>query len=234
MKMPSKARIYLAALAAIAVAVPTGFVVAGGPAAASTATCGSSCTSPSVESLGTGEVLAVSGLSVAMSAASSTNSAEDWTPEQEGDVANAVSAGVISAKLNMLYSTDQVVEYQYAPDGVPSDDCLAASTPSEESGSSTATLAACGLTSMTLWIVDASNEANGYVDLVSAGYTAPPNLDQTAVTPFAEPGVLSVSSGKVVLSPLSEIGGVVSHSQMWANWSAPAQAGLRHTVAKAR
>jgi hypothetical protein len=55
-----------------------------------------------------------------MSAASTTNSAEDWTPEQEGDVANAVSAAVLSPRLNLLYSTDQLVEFQYAPNGVPS------------------------------------------------------------------------------------------------------------------
>ena len=67
----------------------------------------------------------MSGSSVDMSAASTTSSTQDWTPEQEGDVANAVAAGVLSQKLNMLYSTDQLVEFQYAPNGVPSDKCLA-------------------------------------------------------------------------------------------------------------
>jgi hypothetical protein len=34
----------------------------------------------------------------------------------------------------------------------------------------TVVLAQCGLTAQNLWIVDASNEANGYVDLINAGY----------------------------------------------------------------
>ncbi len=41
-------------------------------------------------------------------------------------------------------------------------------------------------------------------------------------------------SGKVVLAPLSEIGGVVSATQMWANWASPAQPALRAKVAKSR
>ena len=32
---------------------------------------------------------------------------------------------MLSPKLNMQYSTDQLVEYQYAPNGVPSDQYLA-------------------------------------------------------------------------------------------------------------
>jgi len=123
--MSKRARIYVAAatvaLVLVAATVPGSLLSAG----ASTTACGSACTSPSVQSLGTGEVLAVSSTNVVMSAASTTNSAEDWTPEQEGVVSNAVSAGVLSAKLDMLYSTDTLVEYQYAPDGVPSDECLA-------------------------------------------------------------------------------------------------------------
>jgi hypothetical protein len=251
--MSNRVRMYLAVAALIvAAAVPAGLLSARF-AGASTAACGSSCTSPSVQSLGTGEVLAVSGSSVVMSAASTTNSAEDWTPEQEGDVANAVSAGVMSAKLNMLYSTDQLVEFQYVPDGVPSDECLS-NTAAQPYGYSyysptlTVVLAQCGITAQSLWILDADNETNGYVDLINAGYAtlttyvipsgyAPSSSDEGSnfTSPFAESAVLTVnSSGKVVLAPLSEIGGVVSASQMWANWSSPAQQELRMKVSELR
>lgn len=246
--MFTKAKGYLGAAALIvAAAIPASVISADAPAGASTTACGSSCTSPSVQSLGTGEVLAVSGGSVVMSSSSTTNSGEDWTPEQEGDVANAVAAGVLSAKLNMLYSTDQLVEFEYAPDGAPSDKCLADSYNGSILGGSapfndpnlSVVLAQCGITAASLWIVDASNEANGYVDLINAGYAAVfsymaenNNNDVSNLTsPFAEPAVLTVnSSGQVVLAFLNEIGGVVSPSQTWAAWSAPAQAALRTQV----
>jgi hypothetical protein len=89
-----------------------------------------------------------------------------------------------------------------------------------------------------LWIVDASNEANGFTDLINAGYEAafsylaPDNTTSENLTsPFAEPAVLTVnSSGKAVLAPLSQLGATVSPTQMWTAWSAPAQAFLRTAV----
>jgi hypothetical protein len=250
--MSRKARVYFAAAAAavlVAAVLPASLIAAS--AGASTTACGSSCTSPYNESDGSGEALTVSGSSVDMSAASTTSSTQDWTPEQEGDVANAVAAGVLSQKLNMLYSTDQLVELQYAPNGVPSDKCLA-NTASDTIGlgesvdwyvpTLTVVLAQCGITAQSLWILDASNEANGYVDLINAGYASSfTYLAATAATfdyltsPFAESAALTInSSGSVVLAPLSEIGGIVSASQMWADWSAPVQSALRAKVANAR
>jgi hypothetical protein len=257
--MSNTVKVYLAIVALIvAAAVPAGLLSARS-AGASTTACGSSCTGPYNESLGSDEELTVSGTSVVMSAASTSNSAEDWTPDQEGDVANAVAAGVVSARLNMLYSTDPLVEYQYAPDGVPSDQCLANTATAAGSSTTdyvlptlTVVLAQCGLTAQSLWIVDASNEANGYVDLINAGYatqysypiptgavlgnvTATDNQPLYLTSPFAEPAVLTVnSSGKAVLAPLSEIGGVVSSSQMWADWSSPAQSALQAKVGELR
>jgi hypothetical protein len=243
--MLNKAKVYLVGLAVItALAVPVSLLSADAPAGASTTACGGSCTSPTVKSVGTGQALAVSGTSVVMSAANTTSSTEDWTPEQEGDVANAVSAGVLSAKLNMLYSTDQLIEFQYAPSGVPSDQCLSNTSNVPVGGGQwsvptlTVVLSQCGVTAASLWIVDANNEANGYVDLINAGYaTAYSYLAESIAafdnltSTFAEPAVLTVnSSGHVVLAMLSELGGVVSPTQMWAAWSAPAQAALRTAV----
>src|SRR6185437_15441861 len=138
-------------------------------------------------------------------AANTTSSTQDWTPEQDGDVANAVAAGVLAPKLNMLYSTDPLVEFQYAPNGVPSDQCLADNwTGTNGLGGGapfnnptlTVVMAQCGVTAASLWIVDASNEANGYVDLINAGYeSAYSYLAQNTSTaenltsPFAEPAV---------------------------------------------
>jgi hypothetical protein len=245
--MLSKAKFYLVGMAVVtALAVPIGLLSADAPAGASTAACGSSCTSPSVQSVGTGQVLTVSGSTVTMAVAGTTSSGQDWTPEQEGDVANAVAAGILSPKLNMLYSTDPLLEFQYAPSGVPSDQCLADSfttpigagaSPFNNPNLSVVT-AQCGITAASLWIVDASNEANGYVDLINAGYEssfsylAPSSTSaQNVASPFAEPAVLTVnSSGHVVLAMLSQLGSTVSPTQMWTAWSAPAFAALRAAV----
>jgi hypothetical protein len=237
--MSNTVRAYLAVVAVIVAAVvPASLLSALAPAGASTTACGSSCTSPSVKSLGTGEVLAVSGSGVAMSAASTTNTAEDWTPEEEGDVYNAVSAGVLSQKLQMLYGTDPVMEYQYAPGGVPSGKCLGAYTVNSTDSTTTTvpvTLIQCGVNTGTLWIVDQDNEANGYVDLISGGDIGaclPSSVYCSQTVPFAEPGVLTVtSSGSLEVAQLSELGGVVSSTQLWAAWSSPAQAALRAKVA---
>ncbi|HXS64575.1 MAG TPA: hypothetical protein VN767_17090 [Streptosporangiaceae bacterium] len=244
--MLNKAKVYLIGMAVItALAVPASLLSADAPAGASTTACGGSCTSPTVQSVGTGQALAVSGTSVVMSTANTTSSTQDWTPEQEGAVANAVAAGVLAPRLNMLYSTDQLVEFQYAPNGVPSDQCLADSfttpitsgPPPFNAPNLSVVIAQCGITPASLWIVDASNEANGYVDLINAGYMSqftyatPTSSNVNFANPFAEPAVLTVnSSGHVVLAFLSELGGVVSPTQMWAAWSAPGQLALRAAV----
>ncbi|HET7015005.1 MAG TPA: hypothetical protein VFI65_13905 [Streptosporangiaceae bacterium] len=246
--MLNKAKVHLVGMAVItALAVPASLLSADVPAGASTTACGSSCTSPTVQSVGTGQALAVSGTSIVMSTANTTSSTEDWTPEQLGDVANAITAGILAPKLNLLYSTDQLIELQYAPNGVPSDQCLAnnwtgttslGGAAAWNSPTLTVVLAQCGITAASLWIVDASNEANGYVDLINAGYESSysylaqnNSAAENLTSPFAEPAVLTVnSSGHVVLAMLSELGGVVSPTQMWAAWSAPAQAFLRTAV----
>jgi hypothetical protein len=244
----NKAKVYLVGMAVItALAVPASLLTADAPAGASTTACGSSCTSPTVQSVGTGQALAVSGTSVVMSTANTTSSTEDWTPEQVGDVANAVSAGILSVKLNLLYSTDPLIEFQYAPNGVPSDQCLSNTSNVPVGGATewsvptlTVVMAQCGLTAASLWIIDNANAnpANGYVDLINAGYAgAYSYLAESGATfdnltsLYSEPAVLTVnSSGHVVLAMLSELGGVVSPTQMWAAWSAPAQAFLRTAV----
>jgi hypothetical protein len=251
--MSIKARVSLGVVPVIvaAVAVPAGLLSADAStsAEASTTACGSACASPWNESLGSGEVLAVSGSSVEMAAASTTNSAEDFTPEEEGGVTAAEQAGIISPKLNFQYSNDSVFEFQYAPDGVPKNECLAdgygsVATINTEgtyyAPSLTVTLQPCGITAATLWIPDNDGTGNEPCDLINAGYEAAysygyQNYDDTTsqgyTSPFAEPTVLTVnSSGDVVLAPLSEIGGVVSPTQEWSGLSPQVEAALQESA----
>jgi hypothetical protein len=249
----SKARLYLAVAAVVAAGliVPTGLLSAD----ASTTACGSACSSPT--SVSSGEELAVSGSGVVMASASTTNSAEDWTPQNEGTVMAAVSDQIISPRLELQYSSDNVFEFQYAPDGIPSDKCLAdgysntsSSTSSVTYGapSLSVTLAPCGVTAATLWIPDNNGQDSEPCDLINAGYQAAYSYeyegDSTTpadgyASPFAEPAVLTVttsSSGTstVGLASLSEIGGVVSATQEWTNLSPQLQAALKASAVRAK
>ena len=247
MKISKKASLSAAVVAAIAAAlVPLSLESAG----ASTTACGSWCVSPSTESAVTNNTLTVSGSSVVMAAASTTNSAQDWTSEYAGEVSTAVTAGVVSSKLDLLYSGQDMLEYQYAPNGVPSGQCLADgdsdanvndNIPPVYMPTLTIVLAPCGATAASLWIIDASNEGNGYVDLINAGWESSYTyLASTAsnadplTSPFADPAVLTVnSSGKVVLAQLSAIGQSVSPTQMWGDFLSSSQSSLAEKVAKA-
>jgi len=250
--MSNKAKICLATVAVmVAAAVAAGLLSAGAPtsAEASTTACGNPCTSPWVESLGAGQVLTVSGSSVVMSTASTSNSGQDWTVEQESTVTAAVSAGILSGKLMLNYWDSNLVEFQYAPGGIPSDKCLGNTasnalvndyTPTVYLPTLTVGLVTCGITAASLWIIDQDNALDSYVDLINAGYEAQytylapgtANAATAPVTsPFAEPLVLTVSSsGTVGLAPLSEIGGEVSQAQGWTAYTAPDQSALRAQI----
>lgn len=236
--MPGKARVYLAVVAVIAAAVAVGVVSAGAStstsATASTTACGSACTS------------------LAMAAASTANTGQDFALEEGGTVGGAVSDGsnLLPSKLILNYSQGFLVEFQYAPGGVPSGNCMADGTNAPNTTendvyyapNTSITLATCGLTLATLWIVDPNNgiNTNGYDDLINAGYavsdtySGPEDTDgQTLTSPYADPDVLTVnSSGKVVLAELSEIGGVVSPGQMWFGGPALVQLQAREAAAK--
>jgi hypothetical protein len=176
-----------------------------------------------------------------MAAASTSNTAEDWTPESEGTVGQAAGLGIVSTKLELLYLDGSLFQFQYAPGGVPSDECLG-DTATDYNGLTSLTyyqptltvgLVTCGITAQSLWIVDQntlSNDSNGYTELINAGWestytygnsTADSPDDLTS--PFAEPAVLTVSSSSgsggttenVGLAPLKEIGGNISQGQLW-------------------
>ncbi len=236
MRLSIKTRAYLAIAAAVVAAVAV-VPVTFQPAGASTTACGSSCTSPVNQSAGTGEALTVSGKtasgsSVVLATASTTNSAQDWTPEQEGTVGNAetLAPGVVPSALNMLYSGDTMVEFQYAPDGVPSDLCMGAVALYDGTQTNAAVqLTQCGVSAETLWIIDQNDvSSDGYTDLISAyGLVSCTYSDDVTsckeTNAFAEPAVLMVSGSSLETAPLSEIGGDVSATQMWADFLSPAQ-----------
>jgi hypothetical protein len=229
-KVSKKAAVYCAVVAATTAAlVPLSLQSAG----AATTACGSACVSPYNELEGTGEALAVSGNNVVLAAASTTSSAEDWTAVVEGEVSAAVGADVVNSKLAYNYGSDSMIELQYAPNGVPSDQCMA--TPSNMMNIATTTptliLAQCGINATTLWIQDQTNASGGYDDLINAnGLITCTNVPTgtepetcTVTNAYAEGAALTANGSKVEIAALSEVGTVVSQSQMWADFLSPSQ-----------
>jgi hypothetical protein len=261
MRATKPATVSIAVVAALtATLLPVSFHSAG----ASTTACGNFCTSPYNESVGSSEVLTVTGTSSVGLAAASTSSTQDWTVMIDStSVDNAEGAQIISPKWTLLYGTDAVVEFQYAPNGTTSGNCLSIGTTSTQETiyggptytwvvpSQSLTLAPCGFSALSLWIVDDAGTASGYVDLINAGYantdafigaeTGPsssggfgsppsggnlgPPSGSALSTPFAEPYALTVSSGNLTLSHLTLVDGDVSGTQEWADTLTPAEAG---------
>jgi hypothetical protein len=120
-----------------------------GPAVlASTTACGSACTSPVNQDLGTTETptITITGsgcpavtatgletaagesactIKVAMATTTTTNAGQDWVAMEEGTVDKFISDDALSQRLDIQYGSDEVVEFEAAPDGVASNLCLA-------------------------------------------------------------------------------------------------------------
>jgi hypothetical protein len=182
--------------------------------------CTSTVTAAALES-----VPSACSISVGMAAQSSTNAGQDWTvmaeDENSANVQSFINAGALPPKLGAQYSGDDLAEIEAAPDGVPTDLCLSASvqttilTTSTSIGmsqcgesSTTVTSGVTTISNPTAWILDSGNaSASGYEDLISG-------VSQT----YSLPEVLTLNSAGtgVQLAPLSQLGSVVSGTQMWS------------------
>ena len=103
--------------------------------------------------------------------------AEDYTISYQGLVSDFFAAGLVSAAVNLHYGgavkgfpDDAAYEIQYSPYGVDSGLCMGTAT-TAISGEKV-TLEPCGVSSKTVWIVDAADTAgHGYVPLINGSDT---------------------------------------------------------------
>lgn len=123
---------------------------------AATASCGASCIDLSSGSYGPGFVLDVQdqseavGQPIIMAQASNSNPGEDFKISFQGLVQDLFAAGLVSAAVNLHYSTLPAYEFEYSPFGVDSGLCMGVSaTPSSGTG---ITLQPCGVSAKTVWI----------------------------------------------------------------------------------
>lgn len=202
------------AMLAIAGAAALGAIGLSGPAArAATLHCGPRCVTLAAQSLGSKEVIAVSGNgSVLM--APGFNPKEDFIGLPVGTVAELAQAGKISKSLAAIYGQEVVYELSYAPYGALTGQCLGVASPT---AGAAVTLQHCGAPTNdqptpsweaqkgTLWIGvyrDHSGSFQPYVNVAASTHGS------VVLTAGAAGGALKIKF-------MSDVAGTVASNQMW-------------------
>jgi hypothetical protein len=90
---------------------------------------------------------------VTLARASGANQAEDFAVSEEGTVHDFVLAGIIASGMDTkAYTGLNVVQFEYAPKGAPSGNCVA--VPAAPGSGTALTLRPCGVDARTTWIID--------------------------------------------------------------------------------
>ena len=201
-----------AAGAAVALA---GWAALAAPAAhAATTQCGDDCASLYNLIYGSSDVIAVAGASgtsshtgqpVALLAASGSNQGEDWVLEDEGTVSDFYAAGYVSAAMNLHYGGDEVYEYDYAPYGVYTGECLGVA--GIAGNGAPVSLQPCGVSAKTLWAADVADQYQRQVPLINGSDTN-----------FSYPYVLTADTTGITMTThmLTGGNGVIDDGQYWA------------------
>ena len=111
---------------------------------------------------------------IIMFQSSNADPAEDFTVSLQGTVTQFAAAGLLpTGALTLHYATDLAFEFQYSPNGVDSGLCVGvASTAVQHEG---VTLAPCGVSAKTVWVVDVADSPatlnRGYVPLINGSTT---------------------------------------------------------------
>ena len=207
-----------AALAATALAGWAGLTAPASNAA--TTVCGSNCAALYNLDYGTTDLLAVAGASgtsaspgqlIWMTQATNTNPGEDWVLNPEGTVADFYYAGILSSGLNTHYGSDEVYEYQYAPNGTATGYCLGVAV-TNASGYSSVALEPCGVNNKTLWIFDVADQYHRDIPLITG-----------TDTNFSYPYVLTGDTLGTFLHTKQITGGngIINTGQYWATIYGP-------------
>ena len=212
-----KKRVF-AGLAALALA--GGTVAALGPSAsAGTPSCGFFCVALYAQAFGTADVTSVVTAAagkpeyIILSAPSNTLPSEDFTSVtlSANTVAGQCSAGVItSSAVCQTWPNNQVVEYQWSPNGVYSGMCIGTATAA--AGGTKVSLQPCG-GAQEMWVQLSVDTIGGYQPLIAA-------TDTVVNTPY----VLTAGSAagdKLTTHELNLVAGTFNPAQMWATLNGP-------------
>jgi hypothetical protein len=183
-------------------------------ATAATPKCGSSCTALSDQASGHGYVtsVSISGLdrrgqvTTIVLAGAGPNTSEDFVRQYEGTVAQFYAAGLVSAAMDQTWPTDSVYEYEYAPGGRGSEQCIA--VPSTAAAGTVLTLGTCGSTAAVVWVALSAASIGGYEPLING-------TDSVVNTPY----VMTANgvNGALTTQQLSLVDGTLNPQQMWTD-----------------
>jgi hypothetical protein len=181
-------------MAAAALAVVIGAGAAGTLTAnAATPECGGACIDIFSAEYGTAahpnDILAVRnqpagiGTPITLNTAGTSNPGEDFEADVPGTVHQFYEDGLMPAGMNALYGSLDVYEFQYAPDGHQTNQCVGVAT--GPAIVTEVTLRACGVTVKTAWIAYPRTTTSGsYFELIN-GATA---------SDFSDPYVLTTGA----------------------------------------
>lgn len=100
---------------------------------------------------------------------SNSDPAEDFTYSAQGTVADFYAAGLVSAALNLHYSSFEAYELQYSPYGASSGLCVGVgATPVD---GTQVTLQPCGVSAKTIWVIDKYDLKKGFAPLINGADT---------------------------------------------------------------
>jgi hypothetical protein len=199
----------VAGVAALLLAGGAGAATA--PAAhAATLACGSGCMALAAQSWGLSYVTSDPGSATAgqgiILARAAEFSAEDFMLRDEGTVASFYSDGILGPAVGQTWPSDELYEYQYAPDGMQTTLCLGLAVTA--ANGTAVSLQPCGSSARVLWIALSADRIGSYQPLINGSDTV--TSTPYVLTAGQVGGVLTTT--EVYLSA-----GSVAPSQMWEN-----------------
>jgi hypothetical protein len=198
----------LVSLAALALAGGTALLAMPAAANAATIRCGGGCSTLASQKFGASNVVAVGSASTGELAAFWYSESEDFSGQVVGTVHDLYKAGFISKSVNDTYSSDEVYQYEYAPAGGLSGNCLAA-TP----GSTGVTLQSCGASGDTLWVGLSGLQSGNFMPVMSAALSTKSAMLLTASSASGALTVTQMSLSSSVSNGVATL--KTSPYQMW-------------------
>jgi hypothetical protein len=154
------------------------------------------------------------GQSIILWQTSNHDPAEDFTISVQGTVGDFFKAGLVSAALNLHYSSLAAYEIEYSPNGVGSNLCVGVGTTAATG--TPVTLQPCGVSAKTVWVADSFDTIRGfYVPLINGSDT---NFSHPFVLNYPGNGAFPTDNPRPQLNTwtLSKYSnGTVFDNQMW-------------------
>ena len=205
-------------------------VLTAGAAHAATGICGTSCIDTFNAQFGKSDLVDVFrqganlGQPIILFQASNIDRAEDFTVDIQASVTTLAGIGLVSPLVGLHYGPNIGKEYEYTPDGTPTDLCVGvAATAFSGEG---VTLQPCGVSGKTIWIDDNLNSDPAviggilYFPLINGSTTTFTHPQVLTYPAFANP--TSVPRPQITVHSLQKFSnGLVFHNQMWSSVLGP-------------